>query len=129
MQGVYQMETVIKQVTIPDETIGEATSRNVYMNLTTPALIEQAIKRHEGKLASNGALVAYTGKRTGRSPKDRFIVHNAATEALVHWNQINQPVTRDVYQALRDRVMAYLDERDIFVLDARVGADLRTTLP
>ncbi len=80
------METVIKQVTIPDETIGEATSRNVYMNLTTPALIEQAIKRHEGKLASNGALVAYTGKRTGRSPKDRFIVRNSATEALVNPN-------------------------------------------
>src|SRR5258706_1501632 len=129
MQGVYQMETVIKQVTIPDETIGEATSRNVYMNLTTPALIEQAIKRHEGKLASNGALVAYTGKRTGRSPKDRFIVRNSATEALVNWGPTNQPVTRDVYEALRNRMMTYLEQRDIFVLDARVGADVQTTLP
>src|SRR5262249_34158711 len=101
----------------------------VYQNLSVPLLIEHAVRRGEAELASNGALVAYTGKRTGRSPKDRFIVRNAATETLVNWGATNQPISQQAFDALRARIVDYLQECDVFVLDARAGANPQTTLP
>ena len=111
------------------ETIGLANLGNVYRNLTTPVLIEESIRRGEAQLASNGALVAYTGKRTGRSPKDKFVVRNAATERTVSWGAINKPIDQARFDALRQRVAGYLQDRDVFVLDARAGADPESTLP
>jgi phosphoenolpyruvate carboxykinase (ATP) len=101
----------------------------VYHNLSMPVLVELAVRRGEAELASNGALVATTGKRTGRSPKDRFIVRNAATETLVDWGVINQPISQGAFAALRTRITEYLQDRDVFVLDARAGANPQTTLP
>jgi phosphoenolpyruvate carboxykinase (ATP) len=100
----------------------------IHHNLSVPALLEQAIQRGEGQLASNGALVAYTGQRTGRSPKDRFIVRNAVTEQKVDWGTTNQPIAQSVYDALRQKVLDYLQERELFVLDARAGAHAGHTL-
>jgi len=111
------------------ETLGLNNLGNVFWNVSMPVLIEEAIKRGEAQLASNGALVAYTGKRTGRSPKDRFVVCNAATADIVDWGAINQPVEQAVFDALRQRAVDYLQGRDVFVLDARAGADPQTTLP
>jgi phosphoenolpyruvate carboxykinase (ATP) len=111
------------------EALGLANVREVYWNISIPALIEQAIKRDEAHLASNGALVAYTGARTGRSPRDRFIVHNAATNSVVDWGDINQPIAQERFDALRQRVVGYLQGRAVFVLEARAGADPRSTLP
>jgi phosphoenolpyruvate carboxykinase (ATP) len=101
----------------------------VYWNLSTPVLIEVAIRRGEAQLASNGALVATTGKRTGRSPKDKFVVRNAATQNVVDWGAINQPIDQERFDALRRRMMEYFQGRDVFVLDARAGADPGSTLP
>ena len=66
---------------------------NIYRNLNPTELIEFAIKRGEGILAENGALVVNTGKYTGRSPKDRFIVKDEITENTVNWNDVTQTVT------------------------------------
>lgn len=101
----------------------------VYWNLSVPALIEQAIKRGEAHLASNGALVAYTGRRTGRSPQDRFIVRNAATDLVLDWSVINQPIAQEHFDALRQRLVDYLQRRTVFGVDARAGADPQSTLP
>ncbi len=111
------------------ETLGLVNLGDVYLNLSMPQLVEQAIRRGEGQIASNGALVAYTGERTGRSPKDRFVVRNVATADTVDWGVINQPVEQAVYDALRQRVCRYLEGKDVFVLDARAGADPESTLP
>jgi phosphoenolpyruvate carboxykinase (ATP) len=111
------------------ELIGLSNLGQIYWNLSSPGLIEQAIKRGEGKLASNGGLVAYTGKHTGRSPKDRFVVRNAVTDSTVDWGTINQPIEQERFDALRRRVAEYLQGRDVFVLDARAGADPQSTLP
>jgi len=74
-------------------------------------------------LAANGALVAVTGARTGRSPKDKFIVDDAATHELVHWGKVNKAITPDQFGALLDRVVEYLKPRDLFVEDLYCGAD------
>lgn len=95
----------------------------VHLNLSAPALIEHAIARGEGALARSGALVTETGARTGRSPKDRFIVAHGASKDLVEWGQVNQPFEPVAFDALFDRVRDYLGGRDLYVIDGLVGAD------
>lgn len=101
---------------------------HTFSNLVPAGLVEQALLRGEGRLAANGALVATTGARTGRSPRDRFIVRDATTDATVDWGTANQPMESQTYEALRERVLAYAREREVFVLDAVAGADLETAL-
>ena len=69
-------------------------------NLAVAQLMESALQRGEGCLASDGALVAVTGERTGRSPKDKFIVDDPVTHDLVHWGKINQAITPERFEAL-----------------------------
>ena len=90
---------------------------NVYLNLSSPQLIEHALKREEGILAGSGALVTRTGKRTGRSPKDRFFVSHGESKEQIDWGPVNQPVEPDVFDALHDKVRAHLEGRDLFVID------------
>jgi phosphoenolpyruvate carboxykinase (ATP) len=102
---------------------------HVHRNLSTPQLVEAAIARGEASLAANGALVALTGARTGRSPRDKFIVKDAATTDSVDWGKVNQPFDPDAFQALLDRVLAHMRERDLYVLDLFAGADPDYRLP
>jgi phosphoenolpyruvate carboxykinase (ATP) len=101
----------------------------VHRNLHAGALVEHAIRRGEGRLASNGALVAYTGKHTGRSPKDKFVVKDALTENKVAWGAVNQPLNSEQFDTLFGRVVEYLRGREIFVQDLDAGADTSYRLP
>lgn len=65
---------------------------NLQDNLSTPQLVERALSRKEGVLSSMGAIKSTTGKYTGRSPKDRFIVKDEVSENLVEWGKINKPI-------------------------------------
>lgn len=102
---------------------------HVHRNLSTPQLIETALARGEARLAANGALVAYTGARTGRSPRDKFIVRDAGTEERVHWGKVNHPFDPDKFQALLGRVLTHMAERDLYVMDLFSGADPTYRLP
>src|SRR3954453_15152708 len=73
------------------ETQGIATSAEIFWNLTTAPLVEHAVRRGEGQLTKDGALLVDTGKFTGRSVKDKFIVRDATTEKSINWGKINQP--------------------------------------
>ena len=75
---------------------------NTLIDLPTADLAEQAVKRGEGKFASNGAIVVETGARTGRSPRDRFIVDEPSTSESIDWGDINQPISADVFDHLWD---------------------------
>jgi phosphoenolpyruvate carboxykinase (ATP) len=99
----------------------------VYANLAVPRLVEEALARGEGTLTLDGALVAQTGKRTGRSPGDKFLVQYADHEsaARIAWGKVNQPIAPATFERLRARVHAYLQGRDLFVVDAYAGADSR----
>ncbi len=104
-------------------------NRTIHRNLTSSQLIEIALQRGEGRLADNGALVVETGSRTGRSPKDRFIVDEAGTTDQIDWGAVNQPFDAERFSALWQRVAAFLGERDVFEADLHVAADPRHYLP
>src|SRR5262249_22141060 len=101
----------------------------VHWNVAVPALYEQVLQRREARLSGSGALVALTGARTGRSPLDRFIVHDPATADDVWWGDVNRPIGKDVFDGLHMRVASYLRGRDVFVQDLFAGADPNYRLP
>ncbi len=100
-----------------------------HVDLTVADLVEHAIRRQEGILADNGALVVKTGHRTGRSPKDRYIVKEATTEQDIQWGNVNQPVSAEVFNALWDKAATHLSNVEHFVSHLEVGADPEHYLP
>ena len=92
---------------------------SIHENLTVEELINAALERGEGEIASNGALLVKTGKRTGRSPLDRFIVKDDATINSVDWGQVNKPFDSEAFINIWNRVEEYMNERDTFVRNLR----------
>lgn len=88
-------------------------------------LIEKAVSRGEGILTSTGALAVTTGKYTGRSPKDRFIVDTSDVHDKIAWGSVNVPFSEEDYQLVHDEVISYLSERRIFMVHGIAGADRR----
>ncbi len=104
-------------------------SKVTYSHLSAAELVELAVLRGEGQFAASGAIVVKTGKRTGRSPKDRFIVRDTVTETTVDWGTVNQPISPEIFQALWNRVQAHLTKTETFVSHLHVGADPAHYLP
>jgi phosphoenolpyruvate carboxykinase (ATP) len=105
------------------ERLGIAPRGRIHRNLAPARLYEESFARRLGTLVHMGALATLTGPHTGRSPKDRFIVRDDATERTVDWGAVNVALSPAHFDALREDVVAYLSERDLFVQDARAGAD------
>ena len=105
------------------ELLGINNVSKIFHNLKPADLIEKAIERGEGVLSDTGALVINTGDRTGRSPDDKFIVDTPAVHNLVSWGSVNKPIEKRNFEALHKRVVAYLQNKEIFIFDGRVGAD------
>jgi phosphoenolpyruvate carboxykinase (ATP) len=106
-----------------------AAGARVHANLCAAELVERSLKRGEGQLAANGALVAVTGARTGRSPKDKFTVDDAVTHGVVDWGKVNKPFAPERFGALLERVVEHLKDRELFVQDLYCGADKTYRLP
>ena len=101
----------------------------VYWNLPTEALVEEAIFRGEAKLSHEGPLIANTGKHTGRSANDKFVVREAHTENNIWWGQYNRPFSPDKFNELYGRMQGYLQGHDLFVQDCYAGADPEHRMP
>ncbi len=100
----------------------------VYARLSPAVLAETAVKRGEGLLTYRGALVAYTGERTGRSPQDRYLIVGPEHTADIWWGPVNRPMDPALFNRLFDKVQAYFQGRDLFVADCWACADPRHRL-
>ncbi len=101
----------------------------VYWNSSTSRLYEEVVRRREGLIAHLGPIVVRTGHHTGRSPYDKFIVRELESENKVWWSKWNQPFDAARFDALHNRMLAYLQGKDIFVQDCYVGADPEFRVP
>ena len=104
-------------------------TRSVHWNCPVPQLVEMACARREGQLTNMGALACLTGKRTGRSPNDKFVVRDAATESSVDWGKVNKPATPDAFEKLLRKTTNYLNTQELWVVDAQAGADPEFAMP
>src|SRR3954454_14077886 len=96
----------------------------IYRNPTAALLYTHALERREGKLAEGGPLAVDTGRFTGRSPKDKFLVQETSSQDRIWWGDVNQPLTEDNFTRLRDKVTSQLESADaLYVIDAWAGAD------
>jgi phosphoenolpyruvate carboxykinase (ATP) len=102
---------------------------NVYWNLPTESLYEEIAFRGEARISHLGPVVANTGKHTGRSASDKFIVKEGTTQDKVWWGEYNRPFSQDKFNELFSRLSGFLQGRDVFVQDCYAGADPTYQLP
>ena len=99
-----------------------STAAEVFRNPDVPTLIAHCLERDGCRRATNGAVVAYTGKYTGRTPKDKHTVRDASTEDRIWWGP-NNPMTPETYAQVRSRVGEHMAGRSLYVIDTFGGAD------
>ncbi|HEY0622686.1 MAG TPA: phosphoenolpyruvate carboxykinase [Sphingomonas sp.] len=105
------------------DALGVGADATIHWNLLTAPLVEHAVQRGEGRLAKDGPLVVATGKHTGRSAKDKFIVRDAETENTVWWGDTNRGMTPEHFAALKADFLAHLGTKDtLFVQDLYGGS-------
>lgn len=103
--------------------LGLQMASDIYYQISPDDLVEQTLHLGQGVLNDTGALVVNTGEFTGRSPKDRFIVKDDITANSVNWNDFNIPIEAKYFDQLYEKMMAYLDDKEIWVRDCYACAD------
>lgn len=105
------------------------TGNNVSVQLSVPQLVEKATSRGKAVLTSTGAVKAETGKYTGRSPQDKYIVEEPVSKDKIDWGSVNQPISSEIFDALYKKVTNYLKEQEeLFVFKGFAGADKESRL-
>ncbi len=107
--------------------LGIAGAGKVLRNLSPASLVKKALENNEGRLSSTGALVVETGKYTGRSPKDKFIVDSPAVHDEIAWGNVNVPIEVAKFEAIKEKMLAYLQNKELYVFDGFAGADPKYT--
>lgn len=103
--------------------LGLSTSGKLHYQLNPEQLTAQAVERGDGVLNDTGALLINTGKFTGRSPKDKFTVKDALTENTVHWNDFNIPMEEKYFFQLKEKMLAHLSKKELWVRDCYACAE------
>ena len=101
----------------------------IHRNLPTDEMVAIAVEREEGVVNSTGSLSVNTGKYTGRSPDDRFIVYDDTTHETIDWGKINHQFPSGKFEKLFEKMKDFVDNKELFVFDGFVGADPGTRLP
>ena len=107
---------------------GIEASGTIHWNPSTPQLYTHALARGEARIAEGGPLAVDTGKHTGRSPKDKFVVREPESEERIWWGDVNAEISEECFEGLREKVAAHLGEGDVYVIDAFAGADPKQRL-
>src|SRR5579885_2400217 len=103
--------------------------KEIRRNEQVENLIKIILDKNEATLTANGAVVVKTGKYTGRSPDDRFIVDDEQTHGSVDWGKINHPFPNDKFDKIFERMKKHIDGKEIYIVDGFVGADPKHLFP
>lgn len=103
--------------------LGLVNAKNVRINLSVRELVEDTVSKEQGILTSTGALACDTGKFTGRSPKDKFVVEDSKTKDTVWWGDVNNKFSSDAFDKLQEKVKAYLERQELFIKEAYACAN------
>jgi phosphoenolpyruvate carboxykinase (ATP) len=101
----------------------------LHRNLPAARLYEEIVRRNEGVISAHGAMIVDTGEHTGRAAKDKAIVREPSSEKNIWWGEVNKEFSQEKFNALRDRMLAHVCGRDLFVQETFAGADPRYRLP
>ncbi len=115
-------EVTATRITRPTSATGLLQARQVRANLSTAELYEDAIRAGEGIVAADGPLVVRTGKHTGRSPEDKFIVDEPSSRDKIWWGPVNRPISEAHYDRLRARSIDYIADKVLYAQDCFIGA-------
>jgi phosphoenolpyruvate carboxykinase (ATP) len=111
---------------LPEESLavhGLRVAGRVLRNPTTSQLYMAALERGEAVLAEDGPLVVDTGRFTGRSPRDKFVVREDGSEGRIWWGEVNAEISEEHFDGLRAKLVAHLENSDVYVIDAFCGAE------
>ena len=114
----YYMSFTDKRASKTNLTDLGITNAKVHWNLSSDELQKHALNKNQAKLTSQGAITINTGKFTGRSPLDRFIVKDSITEDTVWWGDINVPFEEEKFNQLHEKIIAYLSNKEIYARDS-----------
>src|SRR5213592_4874662 len=95
----------------------------VHLHPSTSLLYTHTLRGDEGRLAEGGPLVVDTGRHTGRSPNDKFIVREPGSEERIWWGTVNQAIDETLFEGLREKITSFLEDQDLYVVDSFAGAD------
>lgn len=104
-------------------------NNEVHYNLPVPRLVETALARREGVLTDTGAFSTTTGKYTGRSPRDKFIVDEPSVHNNIAWGSVNRPISPENFERIYQRLLQYLQDKTLYVFDGFAGGDKEYQLP
>lgn len=103
--------------------------KKIHFNLSVSELVEISVMRKEAKISSTGALSVFTGKFTGRSPDDRYIVEDNTTKQKVNWGKVNHAISKQNFNKIFDRMKKFAKGKELFLFNGFVGADRNTRFP
>jgi phosphoenolpyruvate carboxykinase (ATP) len=124
--GAGVEELIIMKANLSEQEI--AGHKQYYYNLSADKLLGFALSRGEGELTVSGALRVLTGKYTGRSPKDKFIVDEPSVREHIDWDN-NRPISQENFEQIYQRAQDYVLQQEMFVFDGYAGADKEYRLP
>ena len=101
----------------------------IHRNLSVPSLVETIVSKKEGTLSASGSLSVKTGRFTGRSPDDKFIVDDETTHSVIDWGKVNHPISEQNFDKIMKRMMKHAEDKEYFLFDGFVGADSSYRLP
>ena len=102
--------------------------QSIHRNLPVEKLVEQSIKTNEGMLTSTGSLSVKTGKYTGRSPQDRYIIYDDETHETIDWGDVNRQFPTEKFNSVFEKMKKHAEGKDLYVFDGFVGADKENRL-
>ena len=123
-----QKSTITSKFTSQLEDFG-ITPSVVHRNLSVAKLVDLAVQRNEGIVTSTGSLSVKTGKYTGRSPDDRYIVFDDETHENVDWGKVNHQFPPGKFEKLFEKMKNFVDGKELYVFDGFIGADPENRLP